>query len=192
MMRSLLILLALLVTACSPPAHFNATDLTGSTTIGTDFSLPDQTGKLRRLSDFKGKVAIVFFGYTQCPDVCPTTLSTLRDVMTQLGPQAERVQVLFVTLDPQRDTPALLAQYVPSFHPTFLALRGDDAATGATAQAFKVFYKKQPGSAPDIYSVDHSTGSYVYDPQGRLRLYVKYGDTAEHITGDLKQLLAGK
>jgi protein SCO1/2 len=100
--------------------------------------------------------------------------------------------VLFVTLDPQRDTPALLAQYVPSFHPAFLALRGDDAATRATAQAFKVFYKKQPGSAPDTYSVDHSTGSYVYDPQGRLRLYVKYGDTAEHITGDLKQLLAGK
>jgi len=191
MTRSLRILLALLVTACSQPAHFNATDLTGST-IGTDFSLPDQTGKLRRLSDFKGKVAIVFFGYTQCPDVCPTTLSTLREVMTQLGPQAERVQVLFVTLDPQRDTPALLAQYVPSFHPTFLALRGDDAATGATAQAFKVFYKKQPGSAPDTYSVDHSTGSYVYDPQGRLRLYIKYGDTAEHITGDLKQLLAGK
>lgn len=191
MTRSLGILLTLLVTACSQPAHFNATDLTGST-IGTDFSLPDQTGKLRRLSDFKGKVAIVFFGYTQCPDVCPTTLSTLREVMTQLGPQAERVQVLFVTLDPQRDTPALLAQYVPSFHPTFLALRGDDAATGATAQAFKVFYKKQPGSAPGTYSIDHSTGSYVYDPQGRLRLYVKYGDTAEHITGDLKQLLAGK
>ncbi len=191
MTRSLRILLALLVTACSQPAHFNATDLTGST-IGTDFSLPDQTGKLRRLSDFKGKVAIVFFGYTQCPDVCPTTLSTLREVMTQLGPQAERVQVLFVTLDPQRDTPALLAQYVPSFHPTFLALRGDDAATGATAQAFKVFYKKQPGSAPGTYSIDHSTGSYVYDPQGRLRLYVKYGDTAEHITDDLKQLLAGK
>jgi protein SCO1/2 len=191
MTRSLGVLLTLLVTACSQPAHFNATDLTGST-IGTDFSLPDQTGKLRRLSDFKGKVAIVFFGYTQCPDVCPTTLSTLREVMTQLGPQAERVQVLFVTLDPQRDTPALLAQYVPSFHPTFLALRGDDAATGATAQAFKVFYKKQPGSAPGTYSIDHSTGSYVYDPQGRLRLYVKYGDTAEHITGDLKQLLAGK
>jgi protein SCO1/2 len=192
MTRSLRVLLALLVTACSQPAHFNATDLTGSTTIGTDFSLLDQTGKLRRLSDFKGKVAIVFFGYTQCPDVCPSTLSTLREVMTQLGPQAERVQVLFVTLDPQRDTPALLAQYVPSFHPTFLALRGDDAATGATAQAFKVFYKKQPGSAPGTYSIDHSTGSYVYDPQGRLRLYVKYGDTAEHITGDLKQLLAGK
>lgn len=191
MTRSLRILLALLVTACSQPAHFNATDLTGST-IGTDFSLPDQTGKLRRLSDFKGKVAIVFFGYTQCPDVCPTTLSTLREVMTQLGPQAERVQVLFITLDPQRDTPALLAQYVPSFHPTFLALRGDDAATGATAQAFKVFYKKQPGSSPGTYSIDHSTGSYVYDPQGRLRLYVKYGDTAEHITDDLKQLLAGK
>lgn len=191
MTRSLRILLALLVTACSQPAHFNATDLTGST-IGTDFSLSDQTGKPRRLSDFKGKVAIVFFGYTQCPDVCPTTLSTLREVMTQLGPQAERVQVLFVTLDPQRDTPALLAQYVPSFHPAFLALRGDDAATRATAQAFKVFYKKQPGSAPGAYSIDHSTGSYVYDPQGRLRLYVKYGDTAEHITGDLKQLLAGK
>jgi protein SCO1/2 len=191
MMRRLLILLMLLVTACSQPAHFNATDLTGST-IGTDFSLPDQTGKLRRLSDFKGKVAIVFFGYTQCPDVCPTTLSTLREVMMQLGPQAERVQVLFVTLDPERDTPELLAQYVPSFHPAFLGLRGDLAATETTAQAFKVFYKKQPGATPVAYSIDHSTGSYVYDPQGRLRLYVKYGDTAEHMTGDIRQLLAGK
>jgi protein SCO1/2 len=191
MMRRLLILLMLLVTACSQPAHFNSTDLTGST-IGTDFSLPDQTGKLRRLSDFKGKVAIVFFGYTQCPDVCPTTLSTLREVMTQLGPQAERVQVLFVTLDPERDTPELLAQYVPSFHPAFLGLRGDLAATETTAQAFKVFYKKQPGATPVAYSIDHSTGSYVYDPQGRLRLYVKYGDTAEHMTGDIRQLLAGK
>jgi protein SCO1/2 len=191
MIRRLVILLALLATACSQPVHFNATDLTGSA-IGADFSLPDQTGKLRRLSDFKGKVAIVFFGYTQCPDVCPTTLSTLREVMTQLGPQAEHVQVLFVTLDPQRDTPALLAQYVPSFHPAFLALRGDDAVTEATAQAFKVFYKKQPGATPGAYSIDHSTGSYVYDPQGRLRLYVKYGDTAEHIAGDIRQLLAGK
>lgn len=191
MMRNLLVLLSLLVTACNQPAHFNATDLTGSA-IGTDFSLPDQTGKLRRLSDFKGKVAIVFFGYTQCPDVCPTTLSTLREVMAQLGPQAERVQVLFVTLDPERDTPELLAQYLPSFHPTFLGLRGDDATTEATAKAFKMFYKKQPGAALGTYSIDHSTGSYVYDLQGRLRLYVKYGDTAEHITGDIKQLLAGK
>lgn len=191
MIRRLIILLALLATACSQPVHFNATDLTGSA-IGADFSLPDQTGKLRRLSDFKGKVAIVFFGYTQCPDVCPTTLSTLREVMMQLGPQAGHVQVLFVTLDPQRDTSALLAQYVPSFHPTFLALRGDDAMTKTIAQAFKVFYKKQPGVTSGAYSIDHSTGSYVYDPQGRLRLYVKYGDTAEHITGDIKQLLAGK
>jgi protein SCO1/2 len=189
--RRALCLLLLLLAACSEPAHFYSTDITGSA-IGTDFSLLDPAGKMRRLSDFKGKITVVFFGYTQCPDVCPTTLGALREVMVALGKQAEQVQVLFITLDPERDTAALLAQYVPAFYPTFLGLRGDPATIDATAKAFKVYYKKQPGPTADGYSIDHATGSYVYDPQGRLRLYVKYGDAPAHIVSDIQQLLAGK
>jgi protein SCO1/2 len=191
MWRRALCVLLLLLAACSEPTHFYSTDVTGST-IGTDFSLFDPTGKPRRLSDFKGKVTVVFFGYTQCPDVCPTTLGAMREVMAALGKQADQVQVLFITLDPERDTAALLAQYVPAFYPTFLGLRGDPATIDATAKAFKVYYKKQPGPTADSYSIDHATGSYVYDPQGRLRLYVKYGDAPAHIASDIQQLLAGK
>lgn len=189
--RALFPLLLLLVSACSEPAHFYSTDITGSM-IGADFSLTDPAGKTRRLSDFKGKVVIVFFGYTQCPDVCPTTLGALREVMKKLDKQAEQVQVLFITLDPERDTPALLTQYVPAFYPTFLGLRGDPATIAATARAFKVYYKKQPGTTADSYSIDHATGSYVYDPRGRLRLYMKYGDAPAHLVSDIQQLLAGK
>lgn len=191
-MRHFISLLAIFLgVGCSAPTHFNATDLTGGS-IGVDFSLEDQGGKQRRLSDFKGKVTIVFFGYTQCPDVCPTTLSSLQETMKLLGPEADRVQVLFITLDPERDTTALLAQYVPAFHPSFLGLRGSAAETEATAQAFKVFYKKQGGTRPDNYSIDHSTGSYVYDLSGRLRLYLKYGETPQRIAEDISKLLAGK
>ncbi|AJP47514.1 photosynthetic protein synthase I [Rugosibacter aromaticivorans] len=191
MRRFILLLAAFLSVGCDAPTHFNATDLTGGS-IGVDFALQDQNGKQRRLSDFKGKVAIVFFGYTQCPDVCPTTLSSLQETLKLLGPEADRLQVLFITLDPERDTAALLAQYVSSFHPSFLGLRGGAAETEATAQAFKVFYKKQAGTTPGSYSIDHSTGSYVYDPQGRLRLYLKYGETPQRIAEDVKKLLAGK
>ncbi|HEY8855776.1 MAG TPA: SCO family protein [Rugosibacter sp.] len=191
-MRYFLLLLATFFSVgCSTPDHFNATDLTGSS-IGMDFALKDQSGKQRRLSDFKGKVAIVFFGYTQCPDVCPTTLSSLQETLKLLGKDADRVQVLFITLDPERDTAALLAQYVPSFHPSFLGLRGSAAETEAIAKAFKVFYKKQEGAMPGNYSIDHSTGSYVYDPSGRLRLYLKYGETPQRIAADVRTLLAGK
>lgn len=179
------------IAGCGAPAHFHATDLTGSS-IGVDFALKDQNGKQRRLSDFKGKVAIVFFGYTQCPDVCPTTLSALQETQKLLGKNADHVQVLFITLDPERDTVALLAQYVPSFNPSFLGLRGSTAETEAVAKAFKVFYKKQEGSIPESYSIDHSTGSYVYDPAGRLRLYLKYGESPQHIAEDISQLIAGK
>lgn len=191
MRRFVFLLAVFLSVGCEAPAHFNATDLTGSS-IGVDFALQDQNGKQRRLSDFKGKVVIVFFGYTQCPDVCPTTLSSLQETVRLLGTQADRVQVLFITLDPERDTAALLAQYVPSFHPSFLGLRGSTAETEAIAKAFKVFYKKQEGTAPGNYSIDHSTGSYVYDPSGRLRLYLKYGEIPQRIAADISKLLAGK
>jgi protein SCO1/2 len=135
---------------------------------------------------------VLFFGYTQCPDVCPTTLSTMREAMALLGDDAKRVQVLFATVDPARDTPALLAQYVPSFHPSFLGLYGNEATIAATAKDFKVFYLKQPGKTPDSYSVDHSTGSYAFDPSGRLRLLLRHGETPANVAADLKLLLAGK
>ena len=191
MTRVILFLAMLLTASCDVAPHFSSTDISGGA-LGVDFALQDQQGKQRRLSAFKGKVVIVFFGYTQCPDVCPTTLTTLKETMLLLGKDAQQVQVILITLDPERDTQALLAEYIPSFHPSFLGLRGNLAETEATARAFKVFYKKQPGTAPGSYSIDHSTGTYVYDPQGRLRLYVKYGETAEHIAADIKQLLDGK
>ena len=190
-MRVLLSFLALLLVACSPPAKFNGTELTGID-WGKDFALTDHHGKPRRLADFKGRAVIMFFGYTQCPDVCPVTMGNLRELMAKLGPDAERVQVLFVTVDPERDTPQLLAQYVLAFHPSFLGLYGDAAATAATAKEFKVFYHKQPGQTPSTYSVDHTAGSYVFDPRGRLRLYLRHGEAPERIAQDLKRLLAGE
>jgi len=137
-------------------------------------------------------VVSVFFGYTQCPDVCPTNLSTMKRVLEILGPQAARVQVLFITVDPERDTRELLAQYVPAFHPSFVGLYADPARTAETAKQFKVFYQKQPGATPQTYTVDHSAGTYVYDPQGRLRLYVRHGETAEAIAHDIQRLLEGE
>lgn len=190
-MRVLLLCLGLLLAACSPPAKFNATDLSGLD-WGKDFALTDHNGTPRRLADFKGRVAVMFFGYTQCPDVCPTTMGSMRELMARLGPEAERVQVLFVSLDPERDTPQLLAQYVPAFHPSFLGLYGDAAATAATAREFKIFYRKQPGNSPSTYTVDHTAGSYLFDPRGRLRLYVRHGETPERMAQDIKRLLAGE
>jgi protein SCO1/2 len=188
---ALVALVVLSLAACAPSApKFLASDVTGSA-FGQDFSLPDQNGKERSLADFRGKVVVVFFGYTHCPDVCPTTLAELAETMKRLGADADRVQVLFITVDPARDTPEVLAQYVPAFDKRFLALRGDDAALAATAKAFKVIYQKQPGTAPGSYTMDHSAGTYVYDPQGRLRLYVSYGQGPDVFTHDIKALLAG-
>jgi protein SCO1/2 len=134
----------------------------------------------------------LFFGYTQCPDVCPTNLTAMAQVIKLLGSDAERVQVLFVTVDPERDTGDLLAQYVPSFYPTFLGLYGDEGATRKTAQEFKVFYQKVPGKTAVSYTVDHSAGTYVFDPKGRLRLYIRHGQTPQAIAADLKLLLDAK
>lgn len=182
-------LFALFLAACGPATpQFRGSDITGIG-YGRDFQLSDPSGKLRTLSDFRGKVVVLFFGYTQCPDVCPTTLSELAAVMNKLGPDAARVQVLFVTVDPERDSPDLLSRYVPAFNPTFLGLYGDAAATAATAKEFKVIYQKEPGPTPGTYSVDHSAGTYLFDPQGRLRVYESYGQGPDAFAHDIRELL---
>ncbi len=188
---TLLLCLTLLLSGCSQPASFRSTDISGAD-WGKGFSLTDPQGQTRSLADFKGKVVLVFFGYTQCPDVCPTTLLSMREVLNRLGDDGSRVQVVFITLDPARDTAQLLAEYVSAFHASFIGLRGDEATTAATAKDFKVFYSKQPGTTPGTYSIDHSTGSYAFDPQGRLRLLVRHGETPDNVAADLKLLLAGK
>lgn len=177
------------VAACSKPTEkFINTDLTGLD-YAKDFALTDQNGKARSLADFKGKAVVIFFGYTQCPDVCPTTMTEMAQVMKQLGDLANQVQVLFVTVDPERDTQALLAAYVPNFDVRFLGLYGDQAATEKVAKEFKVFYQKVPGKTATSYSVDHTAGSYVYDKEGRIRLFLRHGQGSEPITHDLKILL---
>jgi protein SCO1/2 len=182
--------LVLILAACSPKLEFKNIDITGSTAFGKDFSLVDPDGKVRTLSDFKGKVVVMFFGYTQCPDVCPTTLTEMQQVMTILGPQSDKVQVLFVSVDPQRDTATILKQYVPAFDPRFLGLRPeDDAALEKVAKDFKIYYKKVPGISPGSYTIDHTAGSYAFDPDGRLRLYIKHAQGPETLAHDLKELL---
>lgn len=187
----LILLLALGGCAEQAQTKFTATDITGAD-YGQDFALTDHTGKSRTLADFRGKVVTVFFGYTQCPDVCPLSLSTMAAAMKQLGEDAKRVQVLFITVDPERDTRELLAQYVPAFNPDFVGLYGDSQTTPKVAKDFRVFYQKQPGSAPGAYTVDHSAGTYIFDPKGRLRLYAKHGERPEALAADIKLLLAGK
>jgi protein SCO1/2 len=167
---------------------FRSTDITGAD-FGKDFLLTDFNGQQRRLSDFHGKVVAVFFGYTHCPDVCPTTLVELASAVKKLGPEGSRVQVLFLTADPERDTPEILKQYLTAFNPTFLGLRGTPEETAQVAKAFKVLIQKNPGADPNNYTVDHSSGTYVYDSSGRLRLYVSYGQGAEVFAHDIAQLL---
>ena len=180
----------LILMACSPKPEFKNIDITGSTAFGKDFNLVDPNGKVRTLADFKGKVVVMFFGYTQCPDVCPTTLTEMQQVMTILGPKSDKVQVLFVTVDPQRDTAAILKQYVPAFDSRFLGLRPeDDVALEKVAKDFKIYYKKVPGISSGSYTIDHSAGSYAFDPDGRLRLYIKHAQGPETLAHDLKELL---
>jgi len=167
---------------------FMASDVTG-TTFGRDFQLVDHNGKPRTLADYRGKAVVMFFGYTQCPDVCPTTLSELAEAMKRLGADADRVQVLFVTVDPERDTQELLSKYVPAFDPRFVGLYGDADATARTAKEFKILYQKQPGQTPGTYTVDHSAGTFIYDPNGKLRVYVGYGQGPEVYAHDIKELL---
>jgi protein SCO1/2 len=178
-----------LAAGCSPEApKFMASDVTG-TTFGKDFALTDHNGNARTLADYRGKVVVLFFGYTQCPDVCPTTLTELAEVMQRLGPDAKKVQVLFATIDPERDTAELLRAYVPAFDPTFVGLYGDADATARTAKEFKVVYQKQPGATPSTYTMDHSAGTFIFDSQGRLRLYAGYGQGPDVFTHDIRELL---
>lgn len=186
------VLLAALLAACSPEApKFRSTDITGAD-FGKELALTGHDGKPRSLADFRGKVVVLFFGYTHCPDVCPTTLADMAAVMKQLGSDAARVQVLFVTLDPERDTPAVLANYAPAFDAGFLGLYGDAAATQRAAKEFKIFYEKRPGGAPGSYTLDHSGQSYVFDTQGRLRLFVRHDRIAQDLAEDLRALLKEK
>jgi protein SCO1/2 len=175
--------------ACQPQAPaFNNVDITGAQ-YAREFALTDHTGARRTLADYKGKVVVVFFGFTQCPDVCPTTLTDLAQVKQKLGPAGNDVQVLFITVDPERDTQAVLAQYVPGFDPSFVALRGDAAEIERAAKEFKVFYQKVPGKTPSSYTMDHTAGSYVFDREGRVRLFLKHAQGVDAIAADLKRLL---
>ncbi|MEN6585288.1 MAG: SCO family protein [Sulfuricella sp.] len=168
--------------------QFRGTDIAGAA-AGRDFHLTDQNGRMRSLADFRGKVVLLTFGYTHCPDICPTTLASLAAVVRSLGEEGKRVQVLFVTLDPARDKPALLARYMPFFNPDFLGLYGDDAATAAAAKAFGVFYQKQYTGSASGYTLDHSAGIYAFDPQGRLRLHMAYDSSAKDIAHDVRLLM---
>lgn len=181
----------LLTTACTeqPEApRFKLVDVTGAS-FGKDFALTDHNGQRRTLADFKGKVVTLFFGFTHCPDVCPTTLGEMALVMKELGKDADRLQVLFVTVDPDRDTAEVLKRYVPAFHPSFLGLTGSADDIARTAKEFKIFYQKQPLPGGSGYSMDHSAGTYILDGEGRLRLFAQYGIGAPAILNDIRQLL---
>jgi protein SCO1/2 len=193
MKRWLPILVAGLLMACSQaegPA-FNAKNITGST-LGANFLLHDGSGTTRRLADFRGKAVVIFFGWTRCPDVCPTTLATLARTMRLLESDAKRVQVIFITLDPERDKPEQLNTYVSSFDSNFLGLWGDPAATAATAKDFKVFYEKRNTGSGSDYAIDHFASSFAYDPAGQLRLLIPEDETPQKIAEDLRLLLAGR
>jgi protein SCO1/2 len=183
---------ALALAGCQPgKPTFKSIDITGAD-YARGFALPDATGRERTLAEFKGKVVVVFFGYTQCPDVCPTTMAELAEVKRALGADGARVQPVFITIDPERDTPELLKAYAAGFGPDVVALRGSPEQLKALAKDFKVFYAKVPGKAEGSYTMDHTAGSYVFDGQGRVRLFTRYGTGASALADDLKLLLADK
>jgi protein SCO1/2 len=190
--RLVLLAAAAAVAGCGRPSDapaFKAVDITGAD-YARELALPDADGRLRSLAEFKGKVAVVFFGFTQCPDVCPSTLAELAAVKQGLGPAGADVVGVFVSVDPARDTPEVLKAYVANFGPDFVALRGDEAQTQAAAKAFKVFYAKVPGKTESSYTIDHTAGSYVFDRRGRVRLFTRYGTGPDALAHDLKILLA--
>jgi len=177
------------LTACSKgKPEFRGVDIS-EVDYARDIALPDHNGQQRSLKDFRGKVVVVFFGYTQCPDVCPTTMQEMAEVKKLLGPDGDRLQSIFVTVDPERDTPEMLKAYMGNFDPTFLALRGTPEQTTAVAKDFKIYFKKVDGQTPTSYTMDHSAGSYIYDTQGRLRVYYRYGSGVEALAADVRTLL---
>ena len=191
--RFLLLAPAALLAACAPESapKFNATDIS-KVDWARGFDLTDQTGKRRTLADFRGKAVMLFFGYTHCPDACPTTLAEMAEVVKRLGPDGARVQGVFITVDPERDTADVLAQYVPAFHPSFIALRGTPEEIARTAKEFKVYYQanRSEGAGSGQYLVDHTSAIFVFDPQGKPRLYVSQnGRTTDRVVEDLKRLL---
>ena len=178
-----------LLTACSgDKLKFSAIDVTGAD-YAKDFALTDHNGQARSIKDFSGKVVVLFFGYTQCPDVCPTTMTELVEVKKLLGADGDKLQGLFVTVDPARDTPAVLKSYMANFDPTFLALYAAPEALAVVAKDYKVYYKKAEGKTATSYTMDHSAGSYIYDTQGKLRLYTRYGSGVAPLAADIKLLL---
>lgn len=177
------------LTACSPDKlQFKSIDLTGAD-YAQGFSLADHNGQLRTLKDFSGKIVVVFFGYTQCPDVCPTTLAEMAQIKQLLGPDGDKLQAIFITLDPERDSPEMLKAYMGNFDPTFLALRPSLEQLPEVAKDFKVYYKKVDGKTPGSYTMDHSAGSYIFDAKGRIRLYSRYGGGTEALASDIRLLL---
>ena len=178
-----------MVTGCSESKpQFASVDLTGAD-YAKDFQLTDHNGQVRTLKDFRGKLVVMFFGFTQCPDVCPTSMAELAQVKKLLGADGDKLQGIFVTVDPERDTPEVLKAYMANFDPSFLALRGTPDQLAAMAKDFKIYYKKVDGKTATSYTMDHSAASYVYDTQGRLRLYARYGAGAQVLASDLKLLL---
>lgn len=187
---SVLASVALSLTGCEPAKpRFNSVDITGIEGYGNNFRLTDHTGKPRTMDDFRGKVVAIFFGFTFCPDVCPTTLSEMREVTKLLGPDSKKLQVLFITVDPERDTQDLLAKYVPSFGSTFLGLYGDEATTQQVTKDFKIVARKARGRTEDSYTIDHTAGLLIFDGQGRLRLMAPYGIDVVKLKSDIKQLM---
>jgi protein SCO1/2 len=182
-------LAVLALTACSPEKpKFNSIDITGAD-YAKGFTLTDHNGQSRSLSDFKGKVVVLFFGYTQCPDVCPTSMSELAEVKRLLGADGDKLQGVFVTVDPARDTTDLLKLYMANFDPTFVAFVPTADELADVAKHFKIYYKKQEGKTPTSYTMDHSAGSYVFDTQGNVRLYSRYGSGAKVLAQDIQTLL---
>lgn len=172
----------------TPP--FVATEITGAG-FGREFRLTDHAGQVRTLADFRGKAVVIFFGYTHCPDVCPTTMERFAQVSRQLGDDAARLQVLFVTLDPQRDTREVLARYVPFFHPDFLGLTGEPAEIESVVREFRVVASRRAAEGAGGYTLDHSAGAYAYDPAGQLRLYLGPELPLDAVVGDLRRLIRG-
>lgn len=186
----ILSLVALLVGCEKPklPSPFHASDI-GAMFTEADFRLTDHNGKTRTLADFRGKAVVLFFGYTHCPDVCVTTLADLAQVMQLLGKDADKVQVLFITVDPERDKPEMLKQYVPAFHPSFLGLYGDAQATAQAAKAFYVGYEKRPTASG--YNMDHTVGAFLVDPKGKVRLRAPLAQRTDWLADDIRLLLGG-